>query len=66
MNPVMLPAIKQIIRQVTWAEARTVAEGVLREHRARDVQTYLERMMSQRFPELMSIYGPTAVNAEES
>jgi len=57
MNPAMIPAIKQIIRKITWAEAREVAEGVLRERRARDVQTFLEKMMSKRFPELMSIYG---------
>jgi phosphotransferase system enzyme I (PtsI) len=60
MNPGMIPAIKQIIRQMSWAEAHEVAEGVLRERRARDVQTYLEKMMSKRFPEVMSIYGREA------
>ena len=30
VNPIMLPAIKQILRSVTWEEARAVAEGVLR------------------------------------
>ena len=58
MNPVMIPAIKQIIRGVTWAEARNVARGVLRERRAKDVQTYLEAMMARRFPQVMSMYGP--------
>lgn len=57
MNPVMIPAIKQIIRSVTWEEARKVAHGVLRERRAKDVQTYLEKMMANRFPQVMSIYG---------
>jgi phosphotransferase system enzyme I (PtsI) len=57
MNPVMIPAIKRIIRGVTWAEAREVARGVLRERRAKDVQAYLERMMATRFPQVMSIYG---------
>lgn len=57
MNPVMIPAIKQIIRGVSWAEARELARGVLRERRAKDVQTYLERMMARRFPKVMSIYG---------
>ena len=60
MNPVMIPAIKQIIRGVTWAEARDVARGVLRERRAKDVQTYLEAMMASRFPQVMSMYGPEA------
>lgn len=57
MNPVMIPAIKQIIRSVRWSEAREIARGVLRERRAKDVQTYLENMMSERFPQLMTIYG---------
>jgi len=35
----------------------TMARGVLRERRAKDVQTYLERMMAARFPKMMSIYG---------
>ena len=34
MSPVMIPAIKKIIRGVTWAEA-DVARGVLREQRAK-------------------------------
>jgi phosphotransferase system enzyme I (PtsI) len=57
MNPVMIPAIKQVIRGVSWAEARELARGVLRERRAKDVQTYLEGMMASRFPKVMSIYG---------
>jgi phosphoenolpyruvate-protein phosphotransferase (PTS system enzyme I) len=64
MNPVMIPAIKQVIRGVTWAEARQVAEGVLGERRAKDVQTYLERMMATRFPQVMSIYGHEEPSAE--
>lgn len=55
VNPAMLPAIKQIIRG--WGEARELARGVLRERRAKDVQTYLEKMMARRFPQLMSVYG---------
>jgi phosphotransferase system enzyme I (PtsI) len=57
VNPVMIPAIKQVIRGVSWSEARELARGVLRERRAKDVQTYLERMMARRFPQVMSIYG---------
>lgn len=57
VNPVMIPAIKRIIRAVTWAEAREIAEGVLQERRAKDVQSFLERMMAQRFPRVMSVYG---------
>lgn len=57
MNPTMIPAIKQIIRGVPWAEARALARGVFREQRARDVQSYLERTMVERFPEMMSVYG---------
>jgi len=57
MSPVMIPAIKKIIRGVTWAEAREVARGVLRERRAKDVAAYLEKMMESRFPRMMSIYG---------
>jgi phosphotransferase system enzyme I (PtsI) len=57
MNPAMIPAIKQIVRGVPWAEARAIARGVLRERRARDVQAYLERTMVDRFPEMMSAYG---------
>jgi hypothetical protein len=53
----MIPAIKRILRSVTWAEARGVAEGVLRERRAKDVQSYLEKMMAARFPNVMSAYG---------
>jgi hypothetical protein len=57
MSPVMIPAIKQIIRGVTWAEARDVARGVLRERRAKDVAAYIEKMLESRFPKMMSIYG---------
>jgi phosphoenolpyruvate-protein phosphotransferase (PTS system enzyme I) len=64
MNPVMIPAIKQIIRSVTWAEAKGIANGVLRERRAKDVQTYLERMMSSRFPQVMSVYGHEEIDTK--
>jgi phosphotransferase system enzyme I (PtsI) len=57
VNPAMVPAIKQIIRGVTFDEAREVARGVLREQRAKDVQSYLEKMMARRFPQVMSVYG---------
>jgi phosphotransferase system enzyme I (PtsI) len=57
VNPAMVPAIKQIIRGVTSDEARELACGVLRERRAKDVQSYLEKMMSSRFPQVMSVYG---------
>jgi phosphoenolpyruvate-protein phosphotransferase (PTS system enzyme I) len=58
MNPVMIPAIKQVIHGVTWAEARHVARDVLHKSRAKDVQAYLEEMMVSRFPQLMATYGP--------
>ncbi len=58
MPPMMIPAIKQIIRSVRWSEARELALGALRERRAKDVQAYLERMMASRFPTMMNIYGP--------
>jgi phosphotransferase system enzyme I (PtsI) len=64
MNPVMIPAIKRIIRGVSYAEAREVAHGVLRERRAKDVQSYLEKMTSSRFPQVMSIYGHEDSEAE--
>ena len=57
VNPIVIPGIKQIIRSVTWAEAREVARGVLRERRAKDVQAFLEKMMLRRFPQVMSVYG---------
>lgn len=57
VNPAMVPAIKQIIRGVSLEEAREVARGVLRERRAKDVQSYLETMMGSRFPQVMSVYG---------
>ena len=57
MNPVMIPAIKQIIRGLKWREAQKVAQGVLRKRRAKDVEGYLERLTASRFPQLMSIYG---------
>ena len=57
VNPAMVQAIKQIIRGVTSDEARELARGVLRERRAKDVQSYLEKMMSSRFPQVMSVYG---------
>jgi phosphotransferase system enzyme I (PtsI) len=57
VNPAMVPAIKQIIRGVTSDEAREVADGVLGERRAKDVQSYLEKMMASRFPQVMSVYG---------
>ena len=50
-------AIKRIIRGVRRKDAREVAHGVLKERRAKDVQTYLEQMMSKRFPQVMSVYG---------
>jgi len=57
VNPAMVPAIKRIIRGVRRKDAREVAHGVLKERRAKDVQTYLEQMMSKRFPQVMSVYG---------
>ena len=63
MNPVMIPAVKQIIRGISWTEARDIAKGVLRESRAKDVQAYLEAMMAKRFPQVMSIYGHQEIEA---
>jgi phosphoenolpyruvate-protein phosphotransferase (PTS system enzyme I) len=57
VNPVMIPAIKQIIRNVSWADARQIAREILTQARAKDVQTYLEAMMSSRFPKVMSFYS---------
>ncbi|HEX4000998.1 MAG TPA: phosphoenolpyruvate--protein phosphotransferase [Pirellulales bacterium] len=57
MNPVMIPAIKQIVRGVEWTQARQIARGVLRASRAKDVQAYLEHVMVSRFPRMMSIYS---------
>ncbi len=57
VNPAIVPAIKQIIRGVSLDEAREVAHGVLRERRAKDVQSYLEKMMGSRFPQVMFVYG---------
>jgi phosphotransferase system enzyme I (PtsI) len=57
MNPVMIPAIKQVIRGITYSEAREVARGVLRERRAKDVQSYLESIMNSRFADVMSAFG---------
>ncbi len=59
VNPIVIPGIKQIIRSVTWAEAREVARGVLQERRAKDVQAFIEKMMLRRFPQVMSVYGTT-------
>jgi phosphotransferase system enzyme I (PtsI) len=56
VNPTMVPAIKQIIRNVSFQEAREIAHGVLQERRAKDVQSYLEQMMASRFPQVMSVY----------
>jgi len=42
---------------VSLDEAREVAHGVLRERRAKDVQSYLEKMMGSRFPQVMFVYG---------
>jgi phosphoenolpyruvate-protein phosphotransferase (PTS system enzyme I) len=58
MNPVMIPAVKQIVRSVEWSQAREIARDVLRASRAKDVQAYLEKMMTSRFPRVMSIYSP--------
>jgi phosphoenolpyruvate-protein phosphotransferase (PTS system enzyme I) len=60
VNPAMVPAIKQIIRNVRFSDAHEVARGVLQERRAKDVQSYLEQMMADRFPQVMSIYGRSA------
>lgn len=57
VNPVMVPVIKQIVRGLSIEEAREVAHRVLRERRAKDVQSYLEKMMGSRFPQVMSVYG---------
>jgi phosphoenolpyruvate-protein kinase (PTS system EI component) len=57
VNPVMIPAIKNIVRNVSFAEARRISQDVLRRSRAKDVQSYLEQMMSSRFPRVMSIYS---------
>jgi phosphoenolpyruvate-protein phosphotransferase (PTS system enzyme I) len=57
VNPVMIPAIKRIIRSVPFAHAKEISRDVLRSSRAKDVQTYLEEMMRSRFPKMMSLYS---------
>ena len=56
MSPVMIPAIKQIIRGVTWAEAR---RGTGRPARTAGQRRggVSQKMMESRFPRMMSIYG---------
>jgi phosphotransferase system enzyme I (PtsI) len=66
LNPVMIPAIKQIIRGLKWSEAQKLAQGVLRQRRAKDVQTYLENLTATRFPQVMSLYGHDAEPAVKS
>lgn len=57
MNPVMIPAIKQIVRGIEWTQARQIARDVLKASRAKDVQAYLEQTMVSRFPQMMSFYS---------
>ena len=48
---------RQQLERAVRRVRRELARGVLRERRAKDVQSYLEKTMASRFPKMMSIYG---------
>jgi phosphotransferase system enzyme I (PtsI) len=53
VSPVDLPRVKEIVRAVSYEEAREVAEAVLRLRAATEIKAYLRKVMRDRFPELV-------------
>ncbi len=53
VSPVDLPRVKEIVRAISYEEARQVAERVLRMRAAGEIKSYLQGVMREKFPELM-------------
>lgn len=51
MNAISIPHVKQIIRQSTFVDARKMLEKSLEMETAAEVETFVAKEMSQRFPE---------------
>ena len=55
MNAISIPHVKQIIRQSTFVEAREMLNEALQMATATEVETYVAKEMSRRFPETFLI-----------
>lgn len=53
VSPVDLPRVKEIVRVISYEEARQVAERVLRMRTAGEIKSYLRGVMREKFPELL-------------
>lgn len=53
VSPVDLPRVKEIVRVISYEEARQVAERVLRMRTAGEIRSYLHGVMRENFPELL-------------
>ncbi|MGQ9854589.1 MAG: phosphoenolpyruvate--protein phosphotransferase [Candidatus Oleimicrobiaceae bacterium] len=53
VSPVDLPRVKEIVRTISYEEARQVAERVLRMRTAGEIKSYLQGVMREKFPELV-------------
>jgi phosphoenolpyruvate-protein kinase (PTS system EI component) len=51
MNAISIPHVKQIIRQSTFVTARQMLEKSLEMETATEVEAFVAKEMSQRFPE---------------
>ncbi|MCR4440278.1 MAG: phosphoenolpyruvate--protein phosphotransferase [bacterium] len=53
VSPLDLPRVKEIVRAISYEDARKVAEEVLRLRSAADIKAYLQGVMRQKFPDLL-------------
>ncbi len=53
VSPMDLPRVKEIVRAITYEEARAVAAAVLELRSAAEIRSYLVTKLREKFPELM-------------
>ncbi|MBC7186302.1 MAG: phosphoenolpyruvate--protein phosphotransferase [Calditrichaeota bacterium] len=53
VSPVDLPRVKEIVRAISYEEARKVAEEVLRLRSAAEIKAYLRGVMQNKLPDLL-------------
>ena len=56
VSPIVLPEIKRVIRSVTLAQAREIAEEALTLPTGKDVEDFVRRKLRHLVPELSSMY----------
>jgi phosphotransferase system enzyme I (PtsI) len=55
MNPLAIPRVKRIVREMNFAEARALVDRAMQLRTAKEVEDLLRGEMTRRFPRTFSV-----------